>query len=51
MNPIQSKCLGVFACIVAFVAASLPASAQATETQHPLHHGRRHRLDAAGHLP
>ena len=28
MNPIQSKCLGVFACIVAFVAASLPASAQ-----------------------
>ena len=28
MNPIQSKCLGVFACIVALVAASLPASAQ-----------------------
>ena len=28
MNLIQSKCLGVFACIVAFVAASLPASAQ-----------------------
>src|SRR5262245_62654573 len=22
----------------------------ATETQHPLHHGRRHRLDAAEHL-
>jgi arylsulfatase A-like enzyme len=28
MNPIQSKCLGVFVCIVAFVAASLPTSAQ-----------------------
>ena len=28
MNLIQSRCLGVFACILAFVVASLPASAQ-----------------------
>ena len=26
-------------------------AAAATEAQHPLHHGRRHRLDAAEHLP
>ena len=32
--------------------ASTPAVAQtAAETKHPLHHGRRHRLDAAEHLP
>ena len=32
--------------------ASTPAAAQtAAETEHPLHHGRRHRLDAASHLP
>ena len=31
--------------------ASTPAAAQQpAEAQHPLHHGRRHRLDAAGHL-
>src|SRR4029077_18143366 len=33
MNLIQSKCLGVFACIVAIMVASLPASAQ--EQQKP----------------
>ena len=32
-------------------ASAGPATAGPAETQHPLHHGRRYRLDAAEHLP
>ena len=44
--------LGLLALFAVVAAASTAGGrAAATEAQHPLHHGRRHRLDAAEHLP
>ena len=44
--------LGLLALFAVVAAASTAGGrAAAAEAQHPLHHGRRHRLDAAEHLP
>ena len=44
--------LGLLAVVLGVTTASGQAVAQQQqEAQHPLHHGRRHRLDAARHLP
>jgi hypothetical protein len=43
--------LGLFAVAAAATVASTgDCTTATTETQHPLHHGRRHRLDAVGQL-
>ena len=52
MSIVRYVWLGLLASFAAITAASAAGGrAAATEAQHPLHHGRRHRLDAAEHLP
>src|SRR5262249_22408424 len=52
-HEIHAKALARSACIRRrrYGGESASSCTAATETQHPLHHGRRHRLDAAEHLP
>ena len=45
-----SQLYALFA-VVALAGASAVAQTPAEQAQHPVHHGRRHRLDAAEHLP